>query len=76
MFEETGKKSYKLQPIIPDPVYNSVMVSKFVNHIMREGKKDVARKIVYTAFNNIKEMFVLQWKFVPKEWEEQPTKFQ
>ncbi len=55
MFEETGKKSYKLQPIIPDPVYNSVMVSKFVNHIMREGKKDVARKIVYTAFNNIKE---------------------
>ncbi len=55
MFEETGKKSYKLQPIIPDPVYNSAMVSKFVNHVMREGKKDVARKIVYTAFNNIKE---------------------
>jgi small subunit ribosomal protein S7 len=54
MFEETGKKSYKLQPIIPDPAYNSVMVSKFVNHVMREGKKDIARKIVYTAFNNIK----------------------
>ncbi len=54
MFEETGKKSYKLQPIIPDPAYNSVLVSKFVNHIMLEGKKDIARKIVYTAFNNIK----------------------
>jgi small subunit ribosomal protein S7 len=55
MFEETGKKSYKLQPIIPDPVYNSVMVSKFVNHVMREGKKDIARKIVYTAFKSIKQ---------------------
>ncbi len=55
MFEETGKKSYKLQPIIPDPVYNSVMVSKFINHIMRNGKKDVAKKVVYGAFNTIKE---------------------
>lgn len=55
MFEETGKKNYKLQPIIPDPVYNSVMVSKFINHIMRNGKKDVAKKVVYGAFSTIKE---------------------
>jgi small subunit ribosomal protein S7 len=55
MFEETGKKSYKLQPIHPDPVHNSVVVSKFINHVMRQGKKDTAKKIVYGAFENIKE---------------------
>jgi small subunit ribosomal protein S7 len=55
MFEETGKKSYKLQPIIPDSVYNSVMVSKFINHVMRDGKKDIAKKVVYDSFNIIKE---------------------
>ncbi len=55
MFEETGKKKYKVQPITPDPVYNSVMVSKFINHVMRKGKKDTARKVVYNAFENIKK---------------------
>ncbi len=55
MFEEQGKKSYKLQTIHPDPLYNSVIVSKFINHVMREGKKDTARKIVYEAFLKIKE---------------------
>jgi small subunit ribosomal protein S7 len=55
MFEETGKKSYKLQPIIPDSVYNSVMVSKFINHVMRNGKKDTAKRVVYDSFNIIKE---------------------
>ncbi len=54
MFEETGKKSYKLQPISSDPLYDSVMVSKFTNHVMRKGKKDIARKIVYKSFENIK----------------------
>ncbi len=55
MFEEQGKKSYKLQTIHPDPLYNSVVVSKFINHVMRKGKKDTARKVVYTAFEKIKE---------------------
>jgi len=41
--------------ISPDPVYNSVRVSKFVNHIMRKGKKAKARKIVHQAFDIIKE---------------------
>ncbi len=55
MFEEKGKKSYKLQPINPDPRYESVMVSKFINHVMRKGKKDTARKIVYKVFDKIAE---------------------
>ncbi len=53
--EETKKKSYKLQEIHPDPRYNSVVLAKFVNHIMEQGKKDVARKIVYKALEEIKK---------------------
>ncbi len=55
MFEETRKKTYKIQTIHPDPVYNSVVVSKFINHVMRKGKKDVAKRLVYDAFSDIKE---------------------
>ncbi len=39
----------------PDATYNSVMVSKLINHIMKRGKKTIAKKIVYRAFNIIKE---------------------
>ena len=38
-----------------DPIYNSEKVSKFMNSIMVEGKKNAARKIVYGAFDVIKE---------------------
>ncbi|MCC2631122.1 MAG: ribosomal protein [Candidatus Paceibacter sp.] len=38
-----------------DPIYSSEKVSKFVNCIMVEGKKNAARKIVYGAFDVIKE---------------------
>jgi len=41
--------------IAPDPIYSNVIVSKFVNQIMRKGKKTIARKIVYRAFDIIKE---------------------
>jgi small subunit ribosomal protein S7 len=39
----------------PDVKYNSVKVEKFINHIMERGKKEVARKIVYDAFEIIKK---------------------
>ena len=39
----------------PDSRYDSVKVSKFINHIMERGKKDIARKIVYQAFDEIKK---------------------
>ena len=38
-----------------DSKYDSVKVSKFINHIMERGKKDIARKIVYQAFEEIKK---------------------
>ena len=49
------KKKIKRHPIIPDPVYNNVIVARFINQIMRKGKKTIARKIVYNAFDIIKE---------------------
>ena len=36
--------------VLPDPIYNSVLVTKLVNSIMLDGKKGVAQKIVYGAF--------------------------
>jgi len=47
-------KKYKKQDILPDPVYNNLIVASFINHLMRNGKKSVARKILYGAFEIIK----------------------
>lgn len=41
--------------IKPDSKYNSVKVSKFINHLMKNGKKSVAEKVVYDTFELIKE---------------------
>ena len=41
--------------VLPDPVYGSVLVTKLVNSIMLDGKKGVAQKVVYAAFDQIKE---------------------
>ncbi len=41
--------------ILPDPIYNSVLVTKLVNSIMLDGKKGVAQKVVYGAFDIVKE---------------------
>jgi small subunit ribosomal protein S7 len=39
----------------PDPVYNSKLVSKFINCVMERGKRNTAQKIVYDAFTMLKE---------------------
>ena len=41
--------------ILPDPIYNSVLVTKLVNSIMVDGKKGVAQKVVYGAFDIVRE---------------------
>ena len=41
--------------ILPDPIYNSVLVTKLVNSIMLDGKKGVAQKIVYGAFEIVEQ---------------------
>lgn len=50
-----GRKKKAKREISPDPIYNNVTVAKFVNQIMRQGKKTIARKILYGAFKIIKE---------------------
>ena len=46
------KKKTELQP---DIMYDSVKVSKLINYIMERGKKNTARKVVYTAFEELKK---------------------
>ncbi len=41
--------------VLPDPLYNSVLVTKLVNSVMLDGKKGVAQKVVYGAFDIVKE---------------------
>ena len=41
--------------VLPDPIYNSKVVTKLVNQVMESGKKGLAQRIVYGAFDIIKE---------------------
>ena len=41
--------------VLPDPIYNSKLVTKLVNSLMYDGKKGVAQKILYEAFETVKE---------------------
>ena len=41
--------------VLPDPLYNSKLVTKLINNIMYDGKKGIAQKIVYDAFEIVKE---------------------
>ena len=50
--------------IVPDPVYSNITVSKFINQVMEEGKKTVARKVFYKSLDLIKE----KTGFEPYRW--------
>ena len=41
--------------VLPDPIYNSKLVTRLINKIMIDGKRGTAQKILYTAFKNIEE---------------------
>ncbi len=49
------KKITKRREIIGDPKYNSKLVSRFINIILKQGKKSIASRICYNAFSSIKE---------------------
>lgn len=50
-------RSYKKHPVTSDYKYNSIKIAKFINYVMTRGKKTVAQKVVYGAFDIIeKEM--------------------
>lgn len=48
------KAKPKKRVILPDPVYKDVKVTKFVNHLMYDGKKSIAFDIFYTALETVK----------------------
>ena len=41
--------------VLPDPIYNSVLVTKLINSVMLDGKKGVAQKVVYDAFKIVED---------------------
>lgn len=45
------KSQARKREIVPDPRYNDVLVSKFINNMMMQGKKETARKIFYNAID-------------------------
>lgn len=48
-------KQAKKRPLKPDEVYNSTLVAKFINYVMKDGKKTVARTNVYNALKELAE---------------------
>lgn len=50
-----GTTKIKKRVINPDPMYGSILVTKFVNRLMKHGKKTTAQRVVYGAFDIIKE---------------------
>jgi small subunit ribosomal protein S7 len=49
------KRRAEKRDVLPDPIYNSKIVTKLINQIMNDGKRGTASKILYKAFEIIKE---------------------
>lgn len=49
------KGNVSKRDVLPDPVYNSKLVSRLINHLMIDGKRGTASKILYASFDLIKE---------------------
>lgn len=54
------RRAAEKRVIIPDMKYNSVLLAKFMNKIMRAGNKALAENIVYSSFNKIQSQFKLE----------------
>ncbi len=49
------RKRVYTKEYVPDPQYGNILVTKLINHVMLSGKKSVAQRVVYDAFDIIKE---------------------
>ncbi len=49
------RKTQSKRDILPDPVYDDVVISKLINGVMLDGKKGIAQRIVYNALETVKE---------------------
>ena len=56
--------------ILPDPVFNDQKVSKFVNHLMFEGKKNTSYEIFYEALNTVQEKMAKEEKSALEIWKQ------
>ena len=54
IFQTNEKSKTKKRVILPDPVFNDQKVSKFVNHLMYDGKKNTSYEIFYAALETVK----------------------
>lgn len=62
------KAKPKKRVILPDPVYNDQKVSKFVNHLMYDGKKSVSYEIFYNALETVKAKMSNEEKSALEIW--------
>lgn len=62
------KAKPKKRVILPDPVYNDQKVSKFVNHLMYDGKKSISYEIFYGALDKVKEKMANEEKSPLEIW--------
>ncbi|MDD3821768.1 MAG: 30S ribosomal protein S7 [Bacilli bacterium] len=49
------KKRAEKRDVLPDPIYKSKIVTKLINTVMKDGKKGIAQKILYEAFDFVKQ---------------------
>ncbi len=49
------RKTADKRDVQPDPIFGDKLVTRFVNNLMKDGKKNIARKILYQAFEIIEE---------------------
>jgi small subunit ribosomal protein S7 len=64
------KAKPKKRVILPDPVFNDTKVSKFVNHLMYDGKKTISYNIFYTALEIVKEKMAKEEKTPLEIWKQ------
>ena len=62
------KSTPKNRVILPDPVFNEVMVTKFVNHLMYDGKKSISFSIFYNALEIVKTKLPNEEKSALEIW--------
>lgn len=62
------KAKPKKRVILPDPVFNDQKVSKFVNHLMYDGKKNTSYEIFYNALDIVKAKMSNEEKSAPEIW--------
>ena len=64
------KAKPKKRVILPDPVFNDQKVSKFVNHLMFDGKKNTSYEIFYAALNTVQEKMAKEEKPALEIWKQ------